>query len=75
MGRRKTMYSIWLLHVVGTADEMINLFLFTELTTQYLHVLYVILMRDTSFLRRGNMAALMVGKDILITVETGMYIL
>jgi hypothetical protein len=44
---------------VDTADGMINLGSLTALTTEKLHVLYVI---GISVHRRGNMAVIMVGK-------------
>jgi hypothetical protein len=56
MGRRKTIQDIWLLQFMNTADGMISLVSLTALTTEKLHVLYVTGMKNTSVLKRGNMA-------------------
>jgi hypothetical protein len=58
---------------VDTADGMINLVLLTALKAEKLHFLYVIGMQNSSVFKHGNMAVIMTGKDIVITVETGMY--
>jgi hypothetical protein len=71
VGRRKTMYDIWLLQVVDTADGMINLVSLTALRIENLHVLYVIGKQNTSVLRSGNIAVTMIRKVIVIRVETG----
>jgi hypothetical protein len=74
VGRRKTICDIWLLQVVDTADGMINLVSLTALTRENLHVLYVIGMQNTSVLRRGYMAVIIIGKYIVIAMETVMYL-
>jgi hypothetical protein len=43
--RRKTIYDIWLLQDVNTADGMMNFVSLTALTTEKEHVLYAIGMR------------------------------
>jgi hypothetical protein len=75
VGKRKSIYGIWLLYVVNIADGMINLVSLTALTTENLNVFYEIGMQNTSILTRSNMAVIVTGKDIVIRVDTGMYLI
>jgi hypothetical protein len=73
LGRRKTIHDIWLRQFVDTAEMMIKLVSMRALTTETLHLLYVIGMPNMSVLRHGGMAVIIIRRYIVITVETGMY--
>jgi hypothetical protein len=59
---------------VDRAGGVINLVSLAALTTENLHLLYVIGMQNRSVRTRSNMAVIVIGKDIVVKFETDIYL-